>query len=165
VAERFRQTAVGLAAVSMDGFQLANEEFDADGFWNPIFRLAVETSTSVYVPAFSREVDEPVAGAVCIDSECRVVVDEGNYLLGIQQRRALVRQLLAEGWFLDIDGELRIRRVAGRRMKFGGLTREVKERGTQGDEVNAELVRPTYIRADLLVSMHGNFQSDIARIS
>src|SRR5207249_5203212 len=80
------------ALVSMDGFHLANSElvrlgrrdrkgapdtFDAAGYVALLRRLRDPAEDVVYAPAFRREIEEPVAGAIAVGREVQLVVTEG----------------------------------------------------------------------------------------
>ena len=83
--------------VPMDGFHLAQAElerlgraqrkgapdtFDAAGFVALLHRLRRQHPHEVvYAPAFRREIEEPIAGAIAIGPERRLLLVEGNYLL------------------------------------------------------------------------------------
>ncbi|MFJ2648309.1 nucleoside/nucleotide kinase family protein [Streptomyces sp. NPDC087420] len=162
----------GLAVlVPMDGFHLARAEldrlgrtdrkgapdtFDAAGYAALLARLrAPEPGAVVYAPAFDRSLEEPVAGSLPVPPEIPLVVTEGNYLLHDEGPWAPVRPLLDEVWFLDLDPEVRVRRLVDRHVRFG------KERGyaerwvRDSDEANARLVARGRGRADLVVGLEG----------
>ena len=97
--------------VPMDGFHLAQAElvrqgirdrmgaphtFDMRGYAALLRRLRAADET-VYAPAFRREIEEPIAGAIAVPPEVPLVVTEGNYLLLWDEvrcaaRRGLVRR-------------------------------------------------------------------------
>ncbi|MEU1435167.1 nucleoside/nucleotide kinase family protein [Streptomyces sp. NPDC005775] len=153
--------------VPMDGFHLAQAElerlglaerkgapdtFDAAGYAALLRRLrAPEPGTVVYAPAFDRSLEQPVAGAVPVPPDVPLVVTEGNYLLYGEGAWAPVRGLLDEAWFLELDQDVRVRRLVDRHVRFG-KQRAYAERWVAGsDEVNARLVAAGRDRADLVV--------------
>ncbi|MGW6455700.1 nucleoside/nucleotide kinase family protein [Streptomyces sp. NPDC055078] len=168
--------------VPMDGFHLARTElerlgragrkgapdtFDADGYAALLTRLrapapestAPETTapetpeTTVYAPAFDRALEEPIAGSIPVSSRTPLVVTEGNYLLHDGGPWARVRPLLDEIWFLELDPEVRVRRLVDRHVRFG-KERPYAERWVRdSDESNARLVARGRARADLVVPM------------
>src|SRR3954452_11605922 len=84
------------ALVPMDGFHLAQDQlralgrtetkgaidtFDASGFVHLLERLPAATEPVVYAPAFRRDLEEPIAGAIAVPAAVPLVVVEGNYLL------------------------------------------------------------------------------------
>ncbi|MEU1071721.1 MULTISPECIES: nucleoside/nucleotide kinase family protein [unclassified Streptomyces] len=157
--------------VPMDGFHLAGAEldrlgradrkgapdtFDAAGYAALLARLrAPEAGSVVYAPAFDRSLEEPVAGSIPVGPEVPLVVTEGNYLLHDQDGWAPVRALLDEVWFLEIDGEERVRRLVERHVRYG-KTRPYAERWVrESDEVNARVVAGGRELADLVVSETG----------
>lgn len=158
---------VGPAArlVPMDGFHLAQAElvrlgragrkgavdtFDANGYVSLLRRLRRLEPTSVYAPEFRRDLEEPVAGAIEVPPEVRLVVTEGNYLLLSEWPWEEIRGLLHEAWFLDLDAELRLRRLTTRHEAYGRSPEEARTWARGSDEVNATLVAGTADRADLV---------------
>ncbi|GGM45096.1 nucleoside/nucleotide kinase family protein [Micromonospora sonchi] len=162
--------AVGPAArlVPMDGFHLAQAElrrlgrsarkgasdtFDANGYVALLRRLRRTEPTSVWAPEFRRDLEEPIAGAIEVPPDVRLVVTEGNYLLIRDRPWDEVRSLLHEAWFLDIDADLRRRRLVARHVAHGRPPAEARAWVLGSDEVNAALVSDTADRADLVVRL------------
>ncbi|MBQ1025624.1 nucleoside/nucleotide kinase family protein [Micromonospora sp. C95] len=162
--------AVGPAArlVPMDGFHLAQSElrrlgrelrkgsvdtFDANGYVSLLRRLRRKEPTSVWAPQFRRDLEEPIAGAVEVPPEVRLVVTEGNYLLIPNWPWDEVRALLHEAWFLDLDADLRRRRLIARHMAHGRSEQDARAWALGSDEANAALVAGTADRADLVVRL------------
>ncbi|WP_329014435.1 nucleoside/nucleotide kinase family protein [Micromonospora rifamycinica] len=167
LAERI-VAAVGPTArlVPMDGFHLAQAElvrlgradrkgavdtFDANGYVSLLRRLRRLEPTAVYAPLFRRDLEEPVAGAVEVPPSVRLVVTEGNYLLLDDPPWDEVRSLLHEAWFLDLDVELRLRRLVARHVAYGRSPEAAQAWAYGSDEANAALVAGTAGRADLVV--------------
>lgn len=157
--------------VPMDGFHLAGAEldrlgradrkgapdtFDAAGYAALLARLrAPEAGGVVYAPAFDRSLEEPVAGSIPVGPEVPLVVTEGNYLLHDQDGWAPVRALLDEVWFLEIDGEERVRRLVERHVRYGKARPYAERWVRECDEVNARVVAGGRELADLVVSEKG----------
>ncbi|MER7331436.1 MULTISPECIES: nucleoside/nucleotide kinase family protein [unclassified Micromonospora] len=161
---------IGPAArlVPMDGFHLAQAElhrlgraerkgaidtFDANGYVSMLRRLRRLEPTAVYAPAFRRDLEEPVAGAIEVPPSVRLVVTEGNYLLVDAPPWDEVRSLLHETWFLDLDAELRLRRLTARHQAYGRSAEQARAWATGSDEANAALVAGTAHAADLVVRL------------
>ncbi|MEV4498546.1 nucleoside/nucleotide kinase family protein [Micromonospora arborensis] len=162
--------ALGATArlVPMDGFHLAQSQlvrlgradrkgardtFDANGYVSLLRRLRRLEPTSVYAPEFRRELEEPVAGSIEVPPSVRLVVTEGNYLLLPDFPWQEVRTLLHEAWFLDLDAELRQRRLTARHVAYGRSPEQAREWALGSDEANAALISPTADRADLVVRL------------
>jgi len=162
-------TAAGPLAVHlpMDGFHLANatldrlglrqrkgaiETFDGWGFVALLERVRREVDHTVYVPAFERHVDEPVAGEIAIDASARFVVVEGNYLLSDVEPWRRVRGLLDEAWFCDTGDDERMRRLVRRHTEFGRSVEAARAWATEVDGANALGIAPARERADVVVS-------------
>ncbi|MGC4880646.1 nucleoside/nucleotide kinase family protein [Micromonospora sp. DT43] len=154
--------------VPMDGFHLAQSQlvrlgradrkgavdtFDANGYVSLLRRLRRLEPTSVYAPEFRREIEEPVAGAIEVPPSVRLVVTEGNYLLVPDFPWQEVRTLLHEVWFLDLDAELRQRRLTARHEAYGRSPEQARAWALGSDEANAARVTPTAERADLVVRL------------
>lgn len=153
--------------VGMDGFHLAQVElerlkraarkgapdtFDAAGYANLMSRLATQTDATVYAPEFRREIEEPIAGAVPIHPEHRIVVTEGNYLLLQEEPWRQLGTLLTETWFLTPNEDIRRERLMARHQAFGRTLAEARERTLGSDERNAVRINATLPFADLALS-------------
>jgi pantothenate kinase len=153
------------AVVGMDGFHLAQSElvrlkrtdrkgapdtFDAAGYVNLVRRLREGTET-VYAPEFRREIEEPIAGAVAVAPEVRLVITEGNYLLLDEDPWSGVKPLLTEAWFLSPDEPERLERLVSRHRRYGRTLVEAKQRALGSDQRNADIIAATASRADLVL--------------
>lgn len=151
--------------VPMDGFHLAQVElarlgraerkgapdtFDAAGYVALLRRLHDEAGT-VYAPAFRRDLEEPLAGAVPVEPAARLVVTEGNYLLVDDGDWAAVRPLLDEVWYVDTDPARRVAELVRRHEQHGRSPAQARRWVERSDEANARLVAATAHRADLRV--------------
>jgi pantothenate kinase len=149
--------------VPMDGFHLAQQElvrqgirdrmgaphtFDTAGFAALLRRLRAAEET-VYAPAFRREIEEPIAGAIAVPPDVPLVVTEGNYLLLWDE----VRPLLDEAWYVEMDEETRLRWLIARHVEFGKTPAEAEAWVMRSDQANAEVVASTRGRADLVVRL------------
>ncbi len=170
LAERLTEALEGRAVlVPMDGFHLAGAElerlgradrkgapdtFDAPGYAALLRRLRdPDPDYPVYAPAFDRALEEPVAGALAVTPDVPLVITEGNYLLLDEGPWASVRGLLDEVWFLELDPEVRVRRLVERHVRYGkppALARAWVERS---DEANARLVERGRDLADVVVRL------------
>ncbi|MGR6321968.1 nucleoside/nucleotide kinase family protein [Micromonospora soli] len=154
--------------VPMDGFHLAQsalvrlgregrkgapDTFDVNGFVTLLRRVRRIEPTSVWAPLFRRDLEEPVAGAIEVPPEVRLVVTEGNYLLLRDDPWEEVRTLLHEAWFLDLDAELRVRRLTARHEAYGKTPEQARAWALGSDEENARRVVATADHADLVVRL------------
>lgn len=152
----------------MDGFHLADvaldrlgrrdrkgapDTFDAEGCLAMLRRVraADPGHASVWWPAFERELEQPLAGALEIPSEVPLVVTEGNYLLLEEAPWSAVAAELTEAWWLQVDDELRRQRLIARHVRFGKSQGEAEQWVARVDEANAALVADGHERADRLV--------------
>jgi pantothenate kinase len=155
-----------VAHVPMDGFHLADAElerlgrrdrkgapdtFDALGYAALLRRLHADEDDMIYAPGFERVIEQPIAGAIGVPREARLIVSEGNYLLVAEPPWAAIRPLLDEVWYADLDHEERLRRLVDRHMRFGKDEARAVEWATGTDERNATVILATRERADIIV--------------
>jgi pantothenate kinase len=153
--------------VPMDGFHLANSEldrlgrrgrkgapdtFDAAAYVSLVQRVRADDDEIVYAPAFRRELDEPIAGAIAIPRRVPLVVTEGNYLLLDYLPWAALRSLLDEVWYLELSDRTRNQRLVDRHVRHGKSLQAAREWVEGSDESNASLVAETRNHADVIVT-------------
>jgi pantothenate kinase len=156
------------AVVPLDGFHLADAElarlgrlgrkgapdtFDADGYIALLRRLRqAEPGVTVYAPAFGREIEQPIAGSIPVPAAARLVITEGNYLLLDEPPWTMVRGLLDEVWWVDLEAAQRHERLVARHVRWGKTAAAAKRFVAECDEANARAVAPGRERADRVVS-------------
>jgi pantothenate kinase len=155
-----------VAHVPMDGYHLADVElerlglrhakgvpdtFDAGGYAALLGRIRTDGNGVIYAPAFERTLEQPLAGAIPVLPEARLVVTEGNYLLLDTGRWPAVRPLLDEVWFCALRDDVRLSRLHTRHVTFGKAPDEAEAWVKAVDEPNAVLIEATRDRADLIV--------------
>lgn len=101
----------------------------------------------VYAPAFTRDLDEPVAGAIPIFADTPLVIVEGNYLLLEEGHWRDVAPLLDEVWYMDVDPAQRTWQLVARHVRFGRTPQAAADWATQTDEPNAVRIAATRHRA------------------
>ena len=156
LAERLAGADPQAAVLPMDGFHLPQERlrelgrrermgapdtFDVAGFIHVLKQL--RTDGTVVAPGFDRTVEEPVAGAITVGSGILTVYVEGNYLLHWEG----VAELLDETWYLDLDPELRRRRLLDRHVASGKSPDAAAAWIESVDEPNARLISASAGRA------------------
>ena len=154
--------------VSMDGFHLSNacltaraldqqkgaiETFDGDGYAALLTRLREARDPIVYAPGFDREIEEPIAASVAVEREIPLVITEGNYLLAEGPAWTRARQQMDQVWYVDVDPELRRRRLVERHIQFGKSPAAAAAWVDTVDEFNAQLIADSRRRADLVVQL------------
>ncbi len=157
----------GVAArVPMDGFHLAGRvladlglagrkgspaTFDAGGFHALLARLRADGEAVVYAPEFTREIEEPVAGALAVPRGVPLVIVEGNYLLldeGVWHGTA---GHFDEVWYLAPPEALRRARLVRRHVRHGRTPSAAEAWVRANDDPNAALVAGTAHRAHHVV--------------
>jgi pantothenate kinase len=167
LASALQQAFPGVSqVVPMDGFHLANVElqrlgragrkgapdtFDSAGYVALLARLRdAAPQEVVYAPEFRREIEEPIAGAIAVLPETRLVITEGNYLLQEDGGWQGVAPLLDDVWYVDVDDVLRTDRLTRRHEQFGRSRQDAADWVSGTDEPNARLVAATRSRARLV---------------
>ena len=149
--------------VPMDGYHLAQAElerlgraarkgapdtFDSAGYVALLRRLRNQPADElVYAPAFRREIEEPIAGAIAVHAATPLLITEGNYLLLEDGPWAQVRELLDEVWYVDVDDALRQERLHRRHMQFGRSEQAARDWVAGTDEPNARRIAASAHRA------------------
>jgi pantothenate kinase len=156
------------ALVPMDGFHLAQPElvrlgrrdrmgapdtFDAAGYVALLARLRSHQDAVVYAPAFRREIEEPIAGALAVPRSVPLIVTEGNYLLLAEGDWARVRPLLDEAWYVEMDEDTRLGWLIQRHIDFGKAPDAARAWVMRSDQANAAAVAATRERADVVVRL------------
>ena len=108
--------------------------------------------TTVWAPGFERDLEQPIAGAIAVDPDVRLVVTEGNYLLIDADPWREARSLLDQAWFVEVDDAVRRDRLVARHVEFGKARQDAIDWVQRVDEPNARLVAASRSRADLLVT-------------
>lgn len=166
LAEAIVQAIPGAAWVPMDGYHLADCElerlgrldrkgaidtFDGSGYLALLRRIRTDSEWTVYAPAFERAIEQPIAGAIPVLPETRVIVTEGNYLLDESAPWNGIRDALDEVWYREVDDELRRSRLIARHVQFGKSAKEARAWVDAVDEPNAQRIIASAARADVIV--------------
>ncbi len=152
-----------VAIVPMDGFHLAQRElerlgragrkgapdtFDVDGYVALLRRLRHSTDPVVYAPEFRREIEEPIANAIPVHRDVRLIITEGNYLLHDEGGWERVRSLLDLVWYVETDESIRDARLLARHVAFGRSEEAARAWIDATDAPNAALIARGRHRAD-----------------
>lgn len=157
----------GSAWVPMDGFHLADAEldrlgrrarkgaidtFDAGGYLATLRRIhSLAPGETIYAPAFDRALEQPIAGAMPVPPEARLIVTEGNYLLDLDDPWPAIRAELDEVWFCDVPDDVRRERLVARHIEFGKAPEAAAAWADSVDEPNARRVTARRASADFVV--------------
>jgi len=179
LVERLLQTARQLAPcdavahVPMDGFHLGDAQldriglrdwkgapatFDAAGYAAALHRIRTTTDEPVYVPGFTRELEQPLAAALVVLPPARLVITEGNYLLLDEPGWRSVREQLDQVWLVTRDEQQRLEQLIQRHIQSGKAPDAAREWVIRNDEPNAHLVARSSIAADRVVVNSGDFR-------
>jgi pantothenate kinase len=123
------------------------------GYAELLRRLRRDRHNTVYAPGFERTLEQPLAGLVPVFPAAHTVLTEGNYLLLDEPDWRQVRNQCSEVWYVEQDDQLRVRQLVERHIAFGKSPQAAEAWVREVDEPNAELVRTTRDRADLVVTL------------
>jgi pantothenate kinase len=166
-----RTNATRAVALSMDGFHLTKSAlaqfadpaaalqrrgspwtFDPVGLANKLLLLRKNTDESTTWPDFQHGVGDPVADAIVISPNTKLIIVEGLYLLHRDHGWNLAG-LLDECWYLDTSMDVAMERLVKRHMAAWGFSREqALDRLAMNDRLNADIVLQSRERADYLYS-------------
>jgi pantothenate kinase len=154
--------------VPMDGFHLSNatlaarglsdrkgapDTFDVEGYRRLLLAVRTAPDRTHGAPAYSRVLHEPVADAHRIRPSVRLVISEGNYLLGGAAGWQDVREIFDEVWFLAEDPAVTHERLIARQLAGGRSPEAAREWVDRSDMANTEVVNARRDTADLIVEL------------
>lgn len=166
--ESLTARGVGVGWLPMDGFHLADAQlerlgrlgrkgaidtFDDRGYLAMLERLLRERDETVFAPGFERQLEQPIAAALAIEPDARLVLTEGNYLLAQQGAWPRARALLAETWFVRVADQLRRERLVARHVRYGKPADDAHRWVMEVDEPNAVTITAAEASADLVVDL------------
>jgi pantothenate kinase len=157
-------------ALSMDGFHLTKAAlaqfadpaaalqrrgspwtFDPAGLANKLKELRNSPAESSTWPDFQHGVGDPVADAISVSPDTKLIIVEGLYLLHREHGWNLAG-LLDECWYLDTSMDVSMERLVNRHMASWGFSREqALDRLAMNDRLNADIVLQSRERADYFV--------------
>lgn len=155
-----------VAIVEMDAFHFSDEllvqlgrrnrkgapdTFDVDGYVEILRRLREPDACDIYVPIFDRSLDTSVGSAQLVDSDCKLIITTGNYLLLNDEPWPRLRPYLDQSWFLEPDEDQRLDQLIARHVQYGKTPEEAREWVMCSDQRNAELVQGSRDNADWVV--------------
>jgi pantothenate kinase len=150
----------------MDGFHLTNrrltqlgiekrkgapDTFDSDAFVKALARLTEPSKVTMTWPTYSRELHDPVPGAITIPTRVQLVFVEGNYLLLSTPPWDRVRGFCDNVWYIHTDMHTLERRLLRRQCDAGRSEDDAKRHVTESDMMNARQVELTKPLADRIV--------------
>lgn len=129
--------------------------FDGEGFRALIERLAAPATATVYAPSFGHEIKDPVADAITIAPESRIVLVEGNYCALNRSPWKEAASLMTKLWYVDTPAEVTHARLAKRHLASGIVAdeKEAWERASGTDELNAQDVRNNLLQVDEILKI------------
>ena len=165
-----RTKAKNAVALSMDGFHLSKAAlaqfadpaaafqrrgspwtFDPAGLASKLQQLRNNPAESTTWPDFQHGVGDPVADAISVNPDTKLIIVEGLYLLHREHGWDL-SGLLDECWYLDTSMDVAMERLVKRHMASWVFSREqALDRLAMNDRLNADIVLQSRERADYFV--------------
>lgn len=131
------------------------ESYDIDAMLSDLRRLR-EARTAVSLPAYDRTLHEPVADALTVAPDVRMVLFEGNYVLGgVAGVPAWdqVAAVLAPRMYLAADRAAAEQQTVARHIRGGLAPEQARDRYDRNDRLNTDLIEATAGRADVTISL------------
>ncbi len=166
LCRRLNDDGHAAAIVPMDGFHLDNttlkkhgllhrkgapETFDAAGFVALVETLRT-AQAPVAIPVFDRQADRVREAAETVDTSCRIVLVEGNYLLLDQAPWTQLPPLFDLSILVAAPPDILRARLIRRWLDTGLDRRKAEERAGGNDIPNATLVLEQSTQADLVLA-------------
>lgn len=157
--------------VPMDGFHFSNEElektglrqlkgipasFDAEGFFQLVKDIRAYPLSRHLCPLFDRSIEASIPNAICVSSDDRLVIIEGNYLLLQTPPWVHLRELLDETWFIDCPMEVLEPRLLRRHINGGMSEEQARIKAESTDIPNARLIDTTRNCATRIITLVEN---------
>ncbi|KAH6867351.1 phosphoribulokinase/uridine kinase [Thelonectria olida] len=134
--------------------------FDADGLLELVVLLKTTPVTArgepqiiIKAPSFDHAIKDPVADAITISSQAKVVIIEGNYTLLDEEPWSSISGLVDDKWFVDVPTDVARERLAARHLKAGiETTRDAALlRAEENDIPNGEYIRSRLIEPSVRI--------------
>ncbi|MCR9139268.1 MAG: nucleoside/nucleotide kinase family protein [Alphaproteobacteria bacterium] len=166
LCKRLADDGHAAAIIPMDGFHLDNailrdrgllhrkgapETFDVMGFISLVHSLR-EGKDPVPVPHFDRDADRVREAAETVDTTCKVLLLEGNYLLLDRQPWIVLQELFDLSVFVKAPQSVLRRRLIQRWLDFDHNRNDAERRANENDIPNARLVLEHSVPADLTLA-------------
>lgn len=138
--------------------------YNADGVFELIKSLHETRSDRSVIhlaPCFDHALKDPVADEIKITPDVGIVIVEGNWLLYDEIPWSNIHQVVDDTWFVDVDRDLALMRVAKRHVESGieSSWEEAVRRASNNDMVNGDLVRAKLITPAVRVQSSETQQS------
>jgi pantothenate kinase len=150
------QGIADIQVLPMDGFHLCksqlNEEglkrrgapwtFDSEKFVKVVQNAKFQLSPAVLVPSFDHSKGDPIEDDICINSNCKVVVVEGNYLFLNEKPWSKLIEFFDFKVFIDCPLNVANDRLVKRHVKAGlsNTPQEAQLRVNLNDLPNSRLI-------------------------
>lgn len=175
--------AAWVQCVSMDGYSLPNSHLsaqsakdhlgrsctlkdvkgvpstlDADAFLGDLVRLRSPDSATqaILLPAYDRDLHDPVTDSVTVAPECRVVIVEGLHLLHRKGKWKNISEAFNRTVFLDIERSCCFERVVARKVSNGRSRESSEAHFERVDGPTFDQLQEEKHHANLVLSMHPN---------
>ncbi len=163
-----REGAEIAVLLGMDGFHKSNadlkelgllhlkgipESFDSQKYVGLLSVLKKYPEETHHAPEFRREIEASIQNAIAIHPHHKLVVTEGNYLLLESYPWKELSQIIDEVWYLEIEEEIRLRRLTERHLFHGRSQEETAKKIDETDDPNTRLIEESKNRADRVLKI------------
>ncbi|KAI0802116.1 P-loop containing nucleoside triphosphate hydrolase protein [Xylaria sp. FL0064] len=134
----------------------AHWTFDAEGVLDLVKTLHSSRTSApaiISAPSFDHATKDPVEGGIVVAPDAQIVIIEGNWLLFDCDPWKQIRAYVDDTWFVDVDEDLALQRVASRHLRSGveASWASAFARASQNDLLNGEEIRRFLIKPSVVV--------------
>jgi pantothenate kinase len=129
----------------------APHTFDVGGYASSLRRLQANDEPSVAVPRFDRDIEIARAGAIVIESEARLIVTEGNWLLLADEPWPMLRPYFDHTALVVADMETLELRNRQRWVDYDFTEEMIRAKLDDNDMPNARLVYERSVEPDWII--------------
>lgn len=129
---------------------------DADAFLGDLMRLRSPDSANqaIYLPAYDRDLHDPVPDIVAVAPECHVVIVEGLHLLHRKGKWKDIAEAFNRTMFLDIERSCCFERVVARKVSNGRSRESSEVHFARVDGPTFDQLQEEKHHANLVLTMH-----------
>ena len=129
----------------------APHTFDVGGLHHLLSRLKADQEEQVAIPIFDREIEIARAGAAIIDTEARIILVEGNYLLLDEAPWSALAENIDISIMLNVPRAVIRQRLERRWRHFDYTSQQIDQKINENDMMNVTTVMTQSRNADFLI--------------
>ncbi|KAI1275695.1 P-loop containing nucleoside triphosphate hydrolase protein [Xylaria sp. FL0933] len=130
--------------------------FDAKGVLDLVKTLhssRTSARATISAPSFDHATKDPIEGGIVVDPNTQIVIIEGNWLLFDCDPWKQIKDYVDDTWFVDVDEDLALQRVASRHLRSGIETSRESAiaRASQNDLLNGKEIRRALVKPSVVI--------------